>query len=68
MGLRALGQATRVIGVVVARPPGELALAIAATAATLAGMLGVEAPQEADIALDASQLGGGYGIPTAAAR
>ncbi len=67
VGLRALGQATRVIGVVVARPPGELALAIAATAATLAGMLGVEAPQDADIALDASQLGGGYGIPTAAA-
>ena len=59
VGLRGLGQATRVIGVVVARPPGELALAIAATAATLAGMLGVEAPQEADIPFDASSSAAG---------
>src|SRR3954468_15167750 len=63
VGLRALGLATRVVGVVVARPPDELELAIAATSAKLASMLGVAAPPDTDIVLDASQLGGGYGIP-----
>jgi len=68
VGLRALGLATRVVGVVVARPPEELALAVAATSAKLAELLGTEAPDDADIVLDASQLGEGYGIPTAAAE
>jgi 1-aminocyclopropane-1-carboxylate deaminase/D-cysteine desulfhydrase-like pyridoxal-dependent ACC family enzyme len=67
VGLRALGLATRIVGVVVARPPDELELAVASTSAKLAEMLGVARPPDADIVLDASQLGGGYGIPTEAA-
>jgi 1-aminocyclopropane-1-carboxylate deaminase/D-cysteine desulfhydrase-like pyridoxal-dependent ACC family enzyme len=52
---------TRVTGVVVARPPSELRPAIDAMVADLGD--GAPVPE---IELDESQLGGGYGRPTAA--
>ena len=69
--------ATRVSGVVVARPADELRPAIASMVATLASWAGAPhtPPQSAPeplalalkLALDETQLGDGYGRPTAAA-
>jgi 1-aminocyclopropane-1-carboxylate deaminase/D-cysteine desulfhydrase-like pyridoxal-dependent ACC family enzyme len=67
VALRALGLSTRVVGVVVARPPDELELAIQATTTKLAELIGVRAPHAEDIVLDGSQLGEGYGVVTEAA-
>ncbi len=53
---------TRVTGVVVARPAAELRPLIAETVGRLGGSIEVS-----DIELDESQLGDGYGRPTAAA-
>lgn len=54
-----------VSGVLVARPADELGPVILDLAGTLAARMGVALPPEA-VRLDASQLGGGYGRPTAA--
>jgi L-cysteate sulfo-lyase len=55
--------ATRVTGIVVARPADELRPAIAAMVAELGGSV-----ESAAIELDETQLGEGYGRPTAAAE
>jgi 1-aminocyclopropane-1-carboxylate deaminase/D-cysteine desulfhydrase-like pyridoxal-dependent ACC family enzyme len=66
VGVARHGLAIDVVGVVVARPPSELRPAIAATEAELAGWVGATVPDDA-IHLDATQLGAGYGRPTAEA-
>ena len=64
----AAGQAssTRVTGVVVARPAVELAPVIQRLAGELAVRDGVDLPPDV-VRFDETQLGGGYGRPTAAA-
>jgi 1-aminocyclopropane-1-carboxylate deaminase/D-cysteine desulfhydrase-like pyridoxal-dependent ACC family enzyme len=57
-----VGPATRVTGVIVARPAAELRASIVATVADLGGVIGPDA-----VELDESQLGAGYGRPTVAA-
>ncbi len=56
----------RVLGMVVARPEAELRPIIQRLTGELAALAGIDAPPPA-IELDASALGEGYGIPTAAA-
>jgi L-cysteate sulfo-lyase len=58
---------TRVAGVVVARPASELRPAIATMVSELLARAGVTAPDSAPIELDETQLGDGYGRPTAEA-
>jgi L-cysteate sulfo-lyase len=59
--------ATRVLGVLVARPASELRPAIEAMVSGLLAGTGRSAGEPAAIDLDATQLGEGYGRPTAAA-
>ncbi|MBI3746167.1 MAG: pyridoxal-phosphate dependent enzyme [Chloroflexi bacterium] len=66
-GLRAGGSTAAVVGVLVACPDGELRPAIEATLAALAPLTGMAIPP-AEIELDGSALGDGYGRPTAAAH
>ncbi len=66
-GLRERGSRARVIGVVVARPPHELRPRIEAILAGLQGVAGGALPTRESIELDDTQLGAGYGRPTAAA-
>jgi len=66
-GLRAIGAATRVRGMVVARPVDELRPVIERLVAGVAGLLAVAPPATADVELEASTLGTGYGVPSAAA-
>ena len=65
-GLRAGGSAASVRGVLVARTDDELRPAITATLDELGRGLGRPVPAD-EIELDPSQLGDGYGSPTAAA-
>lgn len=65
-GLRAAGSRAEVVGVLAARPEGELRPAIEATLAALAGLTGVPV-DPAEVVLDGEQLGGGYGVRTGAA-
>jgi len=65
-GLRARGQATRVQGVLVARPEAELRPAIEATLEALTPLTGSRPVREA-IDLDRTHLGDGYGRRTSAA-
>ncbi len=58
---------TRVAGMVVARPISELHPAIDSMVAGLAALVGDENATTSLIDLDASQLGAGYGRPTASA-
>lgn len=67
VGLRAIGAATRVRGMVVARPVDELRPVIERLAAGVADLLAVAPPATADVELEASTLGAGYGVPSAAA-
>jgi 1-aminocyclopropane-1-carboxylate deaminase/D-cysteine desulfhydrase-like pyridoxal-dependent ACC family enzyme len=57
---------TRVVGMVIARPPEELRAIIQALAGELATMAGIDAPGQA-AELDDSPFGAGYGRPTEAA-
>jgi 1-aminocyclopropane-1-carboxylate deaminase/D-cysteine desulfhydrase-like pyridoxal-dependent ACC family enzyme len=65
-GLRQAGSTTEIVGILVARPEGELRPAIGRTLAQLAPVTGVTVPVT-EIVLDAGQLGGGYGVRSAAA-
>ncbi|HSL34655.1 MAG TPA: pyridoxal-phosphate dependent enzyme [Candidatus Limnocylindrales bacterium] len=65
-GLRLAGLVTRVLGVAVTAPPLELRAVVAGLLEALAPLAGIDAPLDA-IELDGDQLGGGYGVPTAAA-
>jgi 1-aminocyclopropane-1-carboxylate deaminase/D-cysteine desulfhydrase-like pyridoxal-dependent ACC family enzyme len=56
-----------IVGVLVARPEGELRPAIEAQVAGLAALVGSALPPPETIVLDGSQFGDGYGRPTAAA-
>jgi 1-aminocyclopropane-1-carboxylate deaminase/D-cysteine desulfhydrase-like pyridoxal-dependent ACC family enzyme len=58
---------TRIAGVVVARPASELRPAIATMVSELLARPGGRAGEPAQIELDETQLGDGYGRPTAAA-
>jgi len=55
----------RVVGVVVAHGAAEVGAAVARLASPLSTMAGIDPPLER-IELDGSQLGPGYGVPTAA--
>ncbi len=66
VGLRASGLATAVAGFAVTAPAAELRLKVELLAARLAARLGT-AVGPADIELDDSQLGPGYGVRTVAA-
>ena len=65
-GLRSGGSRAHVVGVLVARPDAELRPAIESTLAALAPVVG-RTIDPAEIELEGSQLGDGYGRPTAAA-
>jgi 1-aminocyclopropane-1-carboxylate deaminase/D-cysteine desulfhydrase-like pyridoxal-dependent ACC family enzyme len=66
VGLRAAGLDTRIVGVVVARPVDELRPAIEASVRDLGSLVGITPPSDR-IELDDTQIGGGYGVPSAAA-
>ena len=66
VGVRTAGSRMVVRGVAVT-PPVEVRSAIAAMLAGLAGVPGLAAVDLADVVLDESQLGDGYGRPTEAA-
>lgn len=66
-GLRAGGRGAAVVGVLVARTDAELRPAIEATLAAIEPFTGRTVPP-AEIELDGSALGDGYGRPTVAAR
>jgi 1-aminocyclopropane-1-carboxylate deaminase/D-cysteine desulfhydrase-like pyridoxal-dependent ACC family enzyme len=59
--------ATRVIGVAVAHPVPQLRLHVEGLIGELATMAGIAVPVD-ELEFDASQLGDGYGIPTAASE
>jgi len=63
VGLRTAGLATAVHGVAVT-PPEPLRSQVAAIVSGLGGIDGLAQVDDADILLDGSQLGGGYGRPT----
>jgi len=63
VGLRTAGLATAVRGFAVT-PPDEVGPAIRALVANLGGVEGLAHVDAAEIDLDPSQLGAGYGIPT----
>ncbi len=67
VGCAIAGQGTAVTGVLVARPEAEIRPGIEATVRELAVLAGVTVPPDA-VELDASELGEGYGRPTAAAE
>lgn len=67
VGAAGRSPATRVAGVVVARPASELRPAIATMVSELMARIGEVAGEPAPIELDETQLGDGYGRPTAAA-
>ncbi|HEY4227907.1 MAG TPA: pyridoxal-phosphate dependent enzyme [Candidatus Limnocylindrales bacterium] len=58
---------TRIVGVAVAHPEAELRPHVEALVRELATLAGIPAPLDA-IEIDASQLGDGYGIPSAASN
>lgn len=60
------GSPTRVVGMAVARPEGELRPIVEGLARELATMAGIGAPARDAIELDGSAFGEGYGLPTAA--
>lgn len=66
VGLRAAGATTRVRGMAVAREPGELRPELERLAAGVAALLDVAPPTAADIELEPSTLGAGYGVPSPA--
>ena len=65
-GLRVGESDATVAGVLVARPDAELRPAIESTLEALAPVIGRKV-DPAEIDLDGSELGGGYGVPTASA-
>jgi 1-aminocyclopropane-1-carboxylate deaminase/D-cysteine desulfhydrase-like pyridoxal-dependent ACC family enzyme len=67
VGLRTAGGATVVHGFAVARPDAELRPTIGALVDSLAELPGLATVAHAEIHLDGSQLGPGYGRPTKAA-
>jgi 1-aminocyclopropane-1-carboxylate deaminase/D-cysteine desulfhydrase-like pyridoxal-dependent ACC family enzyme len=64
VGLRLAGLATRVLGVACAHPATELRPAVEANLIGLADATGVTVDPQADIAIDETELGEGYGRPT----
>jgi len=66
-GLRAAGSGAEVVGVIAARTEGELRPAIESTLLACTALTGVPVDPAA-IVLDPSQLGGGYGVRSAAAE
>ena len=66
MGAAERSPSTRVTGVVVARPAAELGPVIQRLASDLAARVGVDLPPDG-VRLDETQVGDGYGRPTAAA-
>ncbi len=67
-GLRAAGCDARVLGVVVAAAVDDARATVARIVRDLAPLAGLDAVAPADIELDGTQLGAGYGVPTAAAE
>ena len=65
-GLRGQGSGAEVVGVLAARPEGEVRASIEASLTALVPLTGVAVPL-GDVVLDPSQLGGGYGVRSHAA-
>ncbi len=63
-GFRKLGLAVPVYGIAVAKSADELAASVLRLANDVAAELAVERFEAADIDIDGSMLGGGYGVPS----